>query len=259
MVAAALGTAPARMCRADPARRGSIPVVDDGTTPTPGARPVPAGRLAGWLGLVGALAAIAYAAKAAGGNTPDDVLYEWVTAAGAAVQYGIVLAVALALCRGIDRSLLGLVRPPSWPAAAGWSVLGLVAIYVAAFLLDLVLEADEEQGLVPDGWDPERAAPFVANFVVVAVVAPIVEELVYRGVGIAVTAGRVGVPAAVAVTSLAFGLAHGLVVALPILTLFGVVLALVRLRTRSLYPAVALHAAFNAIALTLAVTVGTGS
>ena len=61
------------------------------------------------------------------------------------------------------------------------------------------------------------------------------------------------------VTAVAFGLAHGLFVALPILTLFGLVLAVVRERTASLYPPILLHALFNGIALLAAVTFAEGA
>jgi membrane protease YdiL (CAAX protease family) len=216
----------------------------------------PRTRLVGWLALVGALAALSYAATAAGGEPADDVLYRWETAIGGAVQYAIVLAIVLALCRGIDPVALGLRRPPSWPRAAGLVVLGYAAIAITAAALNTVLEAGEEQGLVPDAWDPERAAPFAANFLVVTLVAPVVEELTYRGLGFAAVGDRFGLVPAIVVTSLAFGLAHGLLVALPILTLFGVVLAVVRARTSSLYPPILLHALFNGVALIAAVTLG---
>jgi membrane protease YdiL (CAAX protease family) len=219
--------------------------------------PIPVGRLVGWLALVGTLAALAYTANFAGdGETPDDLLYRWSSVVAALVQYGIVLAIVIALCRGIDRDLLGLRRPDSWPRALGVVVVAYIAIAIAAAVLNLVLQAGDEQGLVPRDWDSSRAAPFVANFLVVSIVAPIAEELTFRGLGLAVTTARWGVWPAVAVTSVAFGAAHGLVVALPILTLFGVVLALVRVRTASLYPAMVLHGVFNALALLLAVTVG---
>jgi len=55
-------------------------------------------------------------------------------------------------------------------------------------------------------------------------------------------------------TGVLFGLAHGLVEALPILVALGIGLAFLRARTDSLYPGFAVHALFNAIALTLAVT-----
>ena len=63
-----------------------------------------------------------------------------------------------------------------------------------------------------------------------------------------------GSVAAVLLTSLAFGLAHGLVGALPVLFAFGVGLAYIRLRQNSVVPGMVLHGLFNAIALALAVS-----
>lgn len=213
------------------------------------ARRIPDGKLTAWVVLVLALAGLSYLANAASDDTPGDLLYRWGTAIAAVIQYSLILVFVLWIARGVDRGALGLVRPRSWPRAAGIVVLGLLVIAVTAVALNPLLEAGEEQGLVPDEWDPSRAAPFVANFAVVTIVAPFVEELTYRGLGLAVVADRFGAGVAVAVTAVAFGLAHGLLVALPILTLFGVVLAAVRLRTQSLYPAIALHAVFNGLSL----------
>ena len=216
---------------------------------------VPRSRLLGWSILVAALAALSYAANLAGGDPPTDVLYQWTTAVGGLIQYAIILAVVLLLSRGIAPATLGLRRPDSWARAAGWIVAALVSIWVIGAILNVFLKAGEEQGLVPDGWDSSRAAPFVANFVVVAGVAPFVEELTYRGLGFAAVRDAYGAAAAIVVTALAFGLAHGLVVALPVLTIFGLILAWLRLRTDSVYPTMTLHALFNGIALIAAVTV----
>jgi membrane protease YdiL (CAAX protease family) len=216
---------------------------------------VPRSRLLGWTVLVTVLAALSYAANLGGGDPPKDVLYHWTTAVGGLVQYAIILAVVLLLSRGIAPATLGLRRPDSWARAAGWIVAALVAVWVIGAILNVFLKAGEEQGLVPDGWDSSRAAPFVANFVVVAGVAPFVEELTYRGLGFAAVRDAHGAAAAVAVTAVAFGLAHGLVVALPVLTIFGAILAWLRLRTDSVYPTMMLHALFNGIALIAAVTV----
>jgi membrane protease YdiL (CAAX protease family) len=129
---------------------------------------------------------------------------------------------------------------------------------VAAILQAAGLDAGKEQGLVPDAWDASRAAPFIANFAVVAGVAPVVEELLFRGLGFAVVQQLAGVSWAIVVTGVAFGLSHGLVEALPILALFGVVLAWLRARTGSVYPPMVLHAVFNAAALIAGVS-GVGS
>ena len=60
---------------------------------------------------------------------------------------------------------------------------------------------------------------------------------------------RFGRAAAIALVGLAFGLAHGLVEALPILAAFGAGLAYLRSRTESVYPGILLHATFNGIVL----------
>jgi CAAX protease family protein len=217
---------------------------------------VPRSRLIGWAILVGALALISYAANlAGGGNPPDDLLYRWSTVAGGIIQYAIILAIVLALCRGLAPATLGLRRPASWRRAAGLLVVAIVSIWIIGAVLNVFLKAGEEQGLVPHDWESDRAVPFAANFVVVAVVAPIVEELTYRGLGFAAVRDAFGVGAAILVTAVAFGLAHGLVVALPVLTIFGGILAWLRFRTDSLYPSMILHGLFNGVALIAAVTV----
>lgn len=217
----------------------------------------PANRLAAWLAFVGALAAIAYAGRVAGGEPDEDVLYRYSTAAGAVVQYALMLAIVLWIAKGLPkRRLLALRRPVSWPRAAGLGVAALVVVYLVSGVFAQFSDPGAEQGLAPDAWEPSRAGAFAANFVVVATLGPIVEELVYRGEGFTLLE-RHGTWVATLGTGLLFGLAHGLVVGLPILTLFGVALALVRLRTDSVYPPIVLHALFNAIALIAAVTVET--
>ena len=213
-------------------------------------------RLVAWAALVTVLAALSYAANLAdSGDPPDDFLYRWSSAIGGLIQYAIILAVMLAIANAVSPATIGLAPPRSWRRAAGLVAASLVAIWVIGAILNVFLEAGEEQGLVPDSWDSSRAAPFVANFVVVAGVAPVVEELTYRGVGFAAVRDTFGVGAAIGVTALAFGLAHGLVVALPVLTIFGLILAWLRAQTDSIYPTIALHALFNGIALIAAVTV----
>ena len=186
---------------------------------------------------------------------PGDLLYRWSTVIAGVVQYAIILAVVLLIARGLAPAVLGLRAPASRRAAAGWIAASIVLIWIIGALLNPFLEAGEEQGLVPDDWDPGRAAPFVANFVVGALVAPVVEELTYRGLGFAAVSQFFGGGVAVVVTAVAFGLAHGLVIALPVLTIFGLILGWLRLRTRSLYPSIILHAIFNGAALIASVAV----
>lgn len=221
--------------------------------PPPG--DVSARKLVAWAGLVGTLILLAYAGNAAGPAPPDDVLYRYSTAIAVLVQYAIISAVVLIIARGVPRETIGFRTPASWGRAAGLIVASLLAIWAASWLFGLFLNASEEQGLVPEEWDPSQAQAFVANFAIIVFVAPVVEETTYRGLGFAAVRSSFGPLAAVLVTGLAFGLSHGLLLALPVLTLFGVILGVVRWRTESLYPPIALHALFNGAALLAAITV----
>lgn len=212
------------------------------------------GRLVGWTLLVTVLATINYAARAAGGKPDKDVLYQYSAAAGGFLQYALLLGIVLALARGPGlRERLALRRPKSWPRALGLALGALVVVYVAAYALDQVLHAAREQGLTPDHWEPDHAGAYAANFVVIAGLAPTVEELTFRGLGFHLLR-RYGDWIAIVLVGLTFGLVHGLIEGLPILAVFGACLAFVRSRTGSVYPGVLVHATFNSIALVAAVT-----
>ncbi len=219
------------------------------------------GRLAGWLAFVLALTALNYAGRFAGGTeTEDDIAYQWISSIGIVIQYSIMLGILLLIARGLPkRDMFALRRPASWKRAAGLAVLVLLAIYAfaAAYtgLLSLLgdYDATEEQGLVPDEWDPSRAAPFIAFFVGVTIIAPVVEELTYRGLGISLIQPY-GAVLAIASTGALFGLAHGLLIGLPVLTFFGLAIGWLRVRTDSIYPPIILHATFNGISLIAAVS-----
>jgi membrane protease YdiL (CAAX protease family) len=211
------------------------------------------GRLVAWLGFVGILTILAYAARAAAGPPEKNVVYDYGLAITGLVQYAIVLGVVLLIARG-RFELLALNRPRSWATALGLSLALLIGIYVFVAILDQFLRAGEEQGLTPSGWQPDRAAAFAVNFAVIVGVAPFVEELTFRGLGYSLLE-HLGRWTAIFVIGLTFGLVHGLIEGLPILAAFGATLAYLRARTVSVYPPVALHAAFNAIALIVSVSV----
>ena len=213
-------------------------------------------RLGFWLLTVGAVATLGYAARfttQSKGSDDRSVLYHWSTAAGGLFQFGIFLAIVLAISGGSSRRLA--LRPPrSWKRALGLASAVFFVSWIGLGLLDKLFHGGQEQALTPDRWQPKHAAAFAANFLVIALVAPIVEELLFRGIGFHLLQ-RFGDTAAIVTTGLAFGLYHGLVNALPILTLFGISLAWLRSRTRSVYPGMLVHAAFNAVALIVSVTI----
>jgi len=209
-------------------------------------------KLIWWSILVSALIATSYTARLASGKPPDDVLYRYSTAAGAVVQYTIILVFVL-LIAGFSRDLLALRRPRSWPRSLGLAALVFIGLSFALLLLEQILHAGEEQGVVPSGWEPSHAGAYAANFVVIALIGPIVEELTYRGLGYSLLE-QFGEAIAIAIVGVTFALSHGLIEGLPELTLFGCALAWLRMRTRSVYPGILVHAVFNGATLVVAVT-----
>jgi len=211
------------------------------------------GRLVAWATIVGVLAALGYAGRFAGGKPPKEPLYRWDQFVGGLIQFLVLLGLMLLVARGLPkRKVFALRRPSSWRRAAGISAGVLVAIVAVSAALDPVLHPGKEQDLAPHGWEPRHAAAFAANFVVVALLAPIVEELTFRGLGFTLLE-RFGRSAAIVLVGIAFGLAHGLVDALPPLVVFGMCLAYLRSRTESVYPGMILHALYNSLVLLFAV------
>ena len=210
-------------------------------------------RIAGWAAIVSFLVVLGYASRLQGGDPPQDALYRYETAVAGIVIYLALLGVLLLVVRGLPkREVLALRPPPSWPGALGLALAAYVGIFVGAGLLLVALDAGDEQGLTPEEWDSSRAGGYAANFVAVALVGPVVEELLYRGAGMTLLA-RFGAPVAVLVTAIGFGLGHGLVLALAALVFFGLVTAGLRLKTDSVYPCILVHCAFNATSLVVAV------
>ena len=211
-------------------------------------------RLIAWLAFVGAFIAVAYAGRASTGKPDEDVLYEYDTAVGILIQSVIVLAIVLWITRGpMQRDLLALRAPRSWSGAIGWSIALVIAILVVIPIIESQLHGGEEQGLAPDGWDPDRGKQYLVNAVLIAGVTPVVEELMFRGAGYSLLA-RFGRLIAILVVGVTFGLVHGLVYGLAALTLFGIGLAWLRAKTESVYPCIAIHCLFNTVALIVAVT-----
>lgn len=209
-------------------------------------------RLAAWLTVVGVLALTNFIGNAES-DPPDDFVYLWSSAASQAVYLVVLLAIVLAIA-GLDRTrdVLALRRPRSWARALGMGLALIVAVYVFVGAFSWLLNPGEDQGLTPNGWDSSRAPQFVANFVVIAVFVPIVEELMFRGLGFSLLE-RFGEWVAIVAIGVLFAAVHGIAAGLPVFTLFGGGLAYIRSRSNSVVPGMIVHGTFNAVSLILAV------
>jgi uncharacterized protein len=127
--------------------------------------------------------------------------------------------------------------------------LALAVILVANLALDPILHASQRQGIAPTH-DPRGTHQWVVLAVAVVVlvlVAPAAEELVFRGLGFA-SLGRLALP----LTTILFAIAHGLPVLLLPVGIAGLALGLLRQKTESVLPGMGVHMSLNAIALAIA-------
>ncbi len=92
------------------------------------------------------------------------------------------------------RAALGLVRPSSWSQALKLAVGGMLLVLVVAQLLEPLLHAAESQGLTPRPFPGGAQAwiGVVVAAVAFVVVAPVAEELFFRGLLFAALRGRLG-------------------------------------------------------------------
>lgn len=204
--------------------------------------------------LVGALALLGYGSRIGAGKPDPQVLYRWSTAVGGLIQDAVVLAVVLAIARRAW-PLLALRLPKSVWMAVLFVGVAIVAIYLFEAQYARLVDPGNEQGLTPDRWEPAHAAAYVGNAIVICTWVPFVEELTYRGLGYSLLE-RFGRGWAILGVGMLFGLAHGLVLSLPVIAAFGCALAWVRAKTDSVLPGMVAHALFNVIALVAAVTIG---
>jgi membrane protease YdiL (CAAX protease family) len=208
-------------------------------------------KLVAWCTLVGALAALGYAQRFSSGKPPRNALYKYDIAISELVTYLILFGLFLWIARGLSWDQLGVRRPRSWSRAVGLGALIFVCVFIAESALEPLLHPSREQGLEPTRWEPSHAGAFAISAFAVVAFGPLVEELLFRGLGFALL-NRWGTVAAVLGTAVAFAFWHGLVQAWPALFIFGLGIAILRLRTGSILPGYVFHALFNAAALALA-------
>jgi uncharacterized protein len=216
-----------------------------------------------WVPFVAMLAAflggtIAFAILAVGSGTSSlDSPPQGVTLGATVVQDGLLVAAALLAVRayegGIRPAWLGLKRTPLWPAVGACAVM-MVTWWIFQLVVVLIFGQPEKQELVDELKTENSVLVLVTFGVLVCVLAPIAEEIFFRGFMFRVFAARMGVAAGALLSGAIFGLAH--LAGSPLITgvvLFalGVGFALLRWWTGSLLPSMALHAANNSLSFSV--------
>lgn len=167
-----------------------------------------------------------------------------------ALIIGVGLAVAAALGGRLRAAALGL-RPPAKVAQSAGLVVGAYVLFlIVTGLWTSLLGIDERENVAVQFGTRDSTAALVGAMLLICAVAPIAEELFFRGFLFGALR-KYGLVVAAGVTGVLFGLAH--VLSSPIgfivpLAFLGVLLCLLYERTGSLYPPIALHCINNSIA-----------
>jgi len=208
----------------------------------------------GPLLLLAALAALS-GASAETGARETEISATFVVVA-TLVQGGWFVGVALLLASRIERPRawhFGL-RGAELGPALGWAALGMLVFYLVTALYGTYIQPDAEQGTVEAlGGDQGTLGLIVAGAMVIAV-APVVEEVFFRGFLYGALRSRLGIWLAAGINGALFAVIHysfesvEALLLVPPLALLGFLFCLVYERTGSLLPVIGMHAFNNTVA-----------
>jgi uncharacterized protein len=146
---------------------------------------------------------------------------------------------------------LGFKRTPLLPAI-GWVALGMVIVFVTLSVYGVLIQRFNwslQTNVQTLSTEAKYAPITVAATLLVAVfIAPICEETFFRGFLFAGLLRGMSLWPAVIVSALVFAVVHGDVGSFAPILVLGLVLALIRWRTSSIWPGMALHALNNGLA-----------
>jgi CAAX protease family protein len=243
----------------------SHPELPPGVEP-PQRRPEPADQgLAAvpvWAPLAGLLIAFVAAAVAAvvigagieagGGSIQDDTPPGLVIGA-TFVQDLALIAAAVFLTRiwssGVTPATFGL-RPVRFGPALGWTLLAWGAFLLLSLIYFQLVGQPQDQELTRDLNEEDSLAALIGYGVLLAFLAPLAEEIFFRGFVFGILREKYGVAAGAVLTGVVFGLVHATgspIETLGVLVILGIVLCLLYVQTGSILPCIALHALNNGL------------
>jgi membrane protease YdiL (CAAX protease family) len=169
------------------------------------------------------------------------------------VQDGLLIAGAILAVRVYERGAgpdwFGFRRPALWPAI-GWSIVVYLAFGFATALVVLAFGEPQEQQLVESLRNESSTLVLASYCVLICLIAPVAEEVFFRGFMFRVFAARMGILWAALLNGLVFGLVHltgGPLESGIVLLVLGAGFCLLFWKTGSLLPSMALHAINNSI------------
>jgi len=139
-----------------------------------------------------------------------------------------------------------------WGVPAGMGLQIAIALITAPLIIRLFPDGPPEQGVAEIAAQSDTVVEQLAVFAAVAVGAPLIEEVIFRGMLLAALARRLSRWPAILLSAAIFGSVHLLdpnaIAVVPGLFLVGVALAWAAMRTGNLSLPIALHSGINLLA-----------
>lgn len=176
----------------------------------------------------------------------------------------LVLTAAVLIVRrdGVPLKGLGFVRPRRRLLHLLWQIPIAIIVLLVVQGVAFAVVAGTSPSSRSSGLDSLLAdadpATTVLGFLGIAILAPLWEETVFRGMIFGTVYARWGTVAAVLVSAAVFAVVHGIPILLPYMITLGLTLGLLRAFHRNLWGPLALHMTINSIATAslLAVVLG---
>lgn len=204
-------------------------------------------------GIVGSLV-VAIGVEAVGASTTDPIPFSLVFFGQVAASFAVIAVLSRTRGTGsleVDTGLTIKLRD-WWAVPAGFGLQIVVALVTAPLVWSLFPDGPPEQGVGEIAGTSETTLEQLAIIVSVAVAAPIVEEVIFRGMLLSALRRRFSAWVAVTISAAAFSLIHlvdwNARAAVPGLFLLGLVLGAAALRRRDLSLAIPLHSGVNLLA-----------
>ena len=248
-----------------PASLHTHPEVPDGIVPAERPPEIPGGTLAAvpaWAPLAAMIVAfivatmayllIAAGVEAGGGNVTSGGPPGLVISATLVQDIALIAAALLFAsmwARGLTPASFGL-RPTPFGPAFGWTLLTFIGFWVLTAIYISAVGEPDQQELTRDLREEESLSALIGYGVLLAFVAPLAEELFFRGFVFGVLREKIGAAGGAIATGVVFGLVHlagSPIETVGVLVILGVLLCVLYLQTGSLLPCIALHAINNAI------------
>ncbi len=188
--------------------------------------------------------------RLAGASRPDPAALALLVLAGSAVAALVAVRVHLLRRRGIGWADVGVRGPARSWAHLLWQIpLVLITAVTASLIVLIPLGTDPAGGGEDAVSDVVAGGPLLAllGLIAVAVLVPVAEEVVFRGIILPALRARFQPVAGVVIAGAVFAAAHFLPPALPYLLVVGISLCAMAEWYRSIVPGMILHGVNNAI------------